>query len=242
MKNILTKALFVVIAVAGIFSSCKEEELRTHYPESMPQIESIKIAPVNDPEASSIAFGDEITVSARIFDPKTPLSTLTVSIIINDEIVRRDSMRTKGKEFDLEKTYKVPLIPYAEDNTPVKISFRAINVEGTVNESVIENAVTADYDVNFGTRIYLVLSDGTVKNTNRRIGSTTSYQSVRLDVPGPTVSFKIAEKLTPEGAIDYSGFVWGNVDGKLAICSEEDPFYELTESLVLTYKNLIFDI
>lgn len=237
MKNIvkINVLLFLVLALF----SCEEDELRTHYPDSTPKIESVAVNATSGSEV--IIFGDSIRVNANISDTKTPLSTLTVSLVINDEVVLRDSMRTKGNEFELSKTYKVPLVAYAEDGMGISVKFRSINVEGNVKEELVENTIKANVPPAFGNRLYIVLADGTVYNLNKRLGAQTGYQSVRFNVSGPAISFKIAEKLTADNQIDYSGFVWGNVNGKLGTCGEDDPYFAYTESLALAFRQIFFD-
>ena len=78
--------------IAVFFASCKEEELRTHFPESMPVFDKAVVA------ENAIMYGDSVTLSVEVSDPLTPLSTLEVTVVVGDEIITKESVQSLGIE------------------------------------------------------------------------------------------------------------------------------------------------
>jgi hypothetical protein len=73
MKNIFKTTIIGLMAV--FFASCQEEELRVHFPASMPVFDNASVA------ETAIMYGDSITLSVGVSDPLTPLSPLSIKVV-----------------------------------------------------------------------------------------------------------------------------------------------------------------
>ncbi|MCL1944015.1 MAG: hypothetical protein FWF54_10780 [Candidatus Azobacteroides sp.] len=238
-KDIIKTAFFFF--TASCFWACSEDELRTRFPESVPVIESADLSSGNEADPSAIVFGDSVLVTAALSDPKTPLSTLEVEIVVNDNLIERQQIRTQGYNCIIARKFKVPLVAFADDNMDVEAYLTLTNVEGNTVTQTIKNKVHADRP-GFPNRMYMVMQDGTIYNLSKKLGSQIEFQSSRMNLSGNNIKFKLAEKITGNNEIDYSGIVWGNVNGALAVCAEEDGFYEYTDPLILTMRQFLFNV
>ena len=87
MKSIY-KAIMCGLCSCILLASCEEEDTRKVFPHSTPVIESAAINP------STFSYGDSVTITAKVSDPTTPLSTLEMKMIVNDVLVAQQSIRT----------------------------------------------------------------------------------------------------------------------------------------------------
>ncbi|MDR0798141.1 MAG: DUF5016 domain-containing protein [Dysgonamonadaceae bacterium] len=239
MKNI---KWFILAISTLLIAACEEKDSRTHFPDSTPVIESATIRSTQAENPSVIVFGDSIVLNAVLSDAKTPLSTLRVEIIVNDNLVKRTEIRTPGNSCSISEKYRIPLVANAADNTDVEVYLKLTNVEGNTTEKALTAQVSAKRPASFGNSIYFVFQDGTVLKANKALGVANEYQSVKTNIEKNNISFKIAQKLTADNQIDYSGFVWGNVNGELAVCSESDPDFEYRDALIVAFKQLFFNV
>src|SRR5512145_16304 len=99
MKNITQIFLFALASAYMV--SCEKEERLVTYPESYPVYNQAEVS------ESVITYGDSITVSVNVSDAGTPLSTLEVQIVINNELLTSEVIRTKGNSAELTRRYGV---------------------------------------------------------------------------------------------------------------------------------------
>lgn len=85
MKSIF-KPIILTGLIAILMVACKEEELRTHFPISMPVFEQAVVS------EQSITYGDSISLAVKVADKLTPLSTLEIKIIVEDELIAKESV------------------------------------------------------------------------------------------------------------------------------------------------------
>jgi hypothetical protein len=227
--------------LATVFGACRQDELRTYFPDSTPVIESASIYSENETGQAVVLFGDSIVLEATVLDAKTPLSTLQIEIIVNDNLVQKATIRTAGNQSTVREKYKIPLTAHAGNNSDVEIYLKLTNVEGNTVEKALTGQMKAVRPT-FGDPFYFVLQDGNVIEAHPEAGNPDNYQSEPVNIAAAGVKFKIAQKLTGDRKIDYSGFVWGDVNGELALCAETDPYFEYRDPLILVFKQLFFNV
>jgi hypothetical protein len=242
MKSIFRNIILGMIAVV-LFPSCEEEDERVHYPHSTPVIEDARITSLND--GTTIIAGDSVEFTAAVSDPVTPLSTIEVKIIINDRLVAKEKLRTKDKHTTVSAKYKVPFYPELTNGTYPEVYLTLENVEGDVTELKLadEKNVLVSRPV-FGEKLFMVNEQTeTVVEMNKVSGSEFDYQ-IPLGSYGKSTSFKIAEKLLPDGkSIDYSGFVWGEVNDYLAIIDGEQGSSMIVDNpLIVDIHQIRFNV
>ena len=123
MKNI-HKLTGVCVCSLLLFASCQEEEKRTVYPHSTPVVESAGINP------NTFTYGDSVAFTARVSDAVTPLSTLTATIAINNELLTEQTFRTKGNNAEIAAKIHVPFKKGVLHNAPIEVLLTLTNVEG----------------------------------------------------------------------------------------------------------------
>jgi hypothetical protein len=200
-KNIILPILGIILLMNY---SCKQEEvLRVIYPESYPVFDSVYVA------ESQINYGDSITLKLGLTDNKTPLSTLSIKVVVNDEILASETIRTKGNSSTYTKKYSVPFGPRMPDNAEVEVHLKSINVEGYESDTIIHStlakrpsipSVWLTFDAAIGVKLNLVDAEKHL------------YRAENLTL-GNTLSFRIATKVKSGNRIDWTGLAFGMPDG-----------------------------
>ncbi len=68
------------------------------------------------------------------------MSTLEVQVVVNNEVVVSESIRTKGK-VQVNRRYGVPFVPNRPDNAPVKVYLSSINVDGWTTDTILSTTI-----------------------------------------------------------------------------------------------------
>ncbi len=110
---------------------CEKDEHMVTYPESYPVFDQAEVA------ESDITYGDSITVSVAVSDKGTPLSTLELQVVVNNELIASESIRTKGNSAEVNRRYGVPFVANRPDNAPVKVYLSSINVDGYTTDTIL---------------------------------------------------------------------------------------------------------
>lgn len=233
MKTLIKHTLFIGL-IALLFHACKPEELRVHYPESMPEFIKAEVA------ESTIMYGDSISLSVDVADPLTPLSTLEVMIVVGDEIIKKESIRTKGNESSINKKYGIPFVARMPEGAKVEVHLTSINVEGTKNNKLIEKTVATRPTV---PHLYLATATKTVK-LNLVDDKNFIYEADGLTF-GNEISFRLATIVNRFNKIDYNNpnniiFGWLNGGLNLVNIEQEGSVVSITgEEIVLANPKLV---
>ncbi|KJF42824.1 hypothetical protein [Draconibacterium sediminis] len=223
----LYKIFILTGIVALLFASCEDEYGPRK--ESTPFIEAATVSP------SSFTFGDSITLSARITDPATMLTSLAYELVSEGRTVVSGEIPLAGDDYEVEQAIYVPLLADQADNSAVQIKLEARNVlKGSVSTEITE--LTGNRPIY--SRLYLVTDNGSVVS----LESSDNNQFVGNDLTLETsVNYKIAEKLNSDYSIDYSGDVYGNLNGKLAMIDQSgESAFVYTPDADYT-KTFVFD-
>lgn len=207
MKNIYKLSLWGVLLV--LLASCSDSELRVHYPASMPVFNSASVA------ENAIVYGDSITLSVDVSDPETPLSTLEIEIVVGDEIIHKESVRTKGNSSSYTQKYSIPFVAHMPDGAEVEVHLSSINVEGTQKDTVLTSTIASRPSIS---KIYLVTSS---KAIALQLVDADNYiysaDGLSLD---NDISFRLATNVTRFNKIDWNNtenLVFGMLDSKLSL-------------------------
>lgn len=231
MKNI-SKYLVSGLLSILIFSSCEEEPSRTYFPHSTPVIESASISP------STFTYGDSVTITAKVSDASTPLSTLEMKMVVNDMIIATQTLRTKGNSTEVSAKFLVPFTSELPDNANVEVLLSLINVEGDATAGTI-NGVTGKR--HYYSKLYAVTDDGTVIELTSKGTKSDQYESPTIRIKGNSVRYKIAEKITTNNEIDFTGAVWGADGGAIKLVGEKGDYITTTNSTLRYIDKIVFD-
>lgn len=230
MKRININILLGILALFMLVA-CEEKDERTVYPHSTPVIESATITP------SSFVYGDSVTITAKVSDPVTPLSTLEMRMIVNDRVVAIQKLRTAGNSTEVTAKFKVAYISELPDNATVEVSLNLINVEGDVTTGNITGV--KGYRTYYQ-KLYLVLDNGDVIPLTPEGDKSDKYKSPSVDLKN-SIRYKIASKITADNQIDFSGDVWGLKDGTIQLVDETGDYIKTTEEMKKSTIGIMFD-
>lgn len=241
MKNIFKTTIFGLMVLA--FASCQEEELRTKYDASMPVFDKAIVT------ENAIVYGDSISLSVGVSDPLTPLSTLEVKIVVGDEIVFTEKVRTKGNSATYEQKYWIPFVAHMPNNAEVEVHLSLENVEGTKKDTILMNTIAARPEI---PAVYLVTPTSTVEM------KLTDADNYIYTAEGLTfendISFRVATKVNRFKKVDWANpenLVFGLVGGKLGLAqvtidgttvSVNGEMLRLYDPALVGYKKLTLDL
>ncbi|RKD90940.1 hypothetical protein [Mangrovibacterium diazotrophicum] len=207
--NSIYRFFILAVGIFAMFISCEDEFGPRK--ESTPVIESATISP------TTFTFGDSITLDAQIIDPATTLTTLTYEVVSSGRVLTTGEIPLSGDSYDSSETFFVPLVKDETDNADVVVNIVVTNVLNGAASYQVEG-LTGNRPAY--SQLYLVTDNGTVAVLSPLSSDEYQFEGDNLTLD-PTISFKIAEKLNDDNTIDYSGDVFGNVNGKLEMIAED---------------------
>lgn len=220
MKSIY-KAIICGLCACTLLTSCEEEDTRKVFPHSTPVIESAAINP------STFTYGDSVTITAKVSDPVTPLSTLEMKMIVNDVLVAQQTIRTAGNSTEVSSKFKVAYTSELPDNADVEVILTLINTEGDETAGSIQGVkgLRTYYD-----KLYLVLDDGQVFPITPDAADPDKYSSSEIMIKANSLRYRIAEKIDSENQIDFTGRVWGYSNNMIQLVDESGDYITTTTS------------
>lgn len=235
MKN-LFKIFTLALVVLSAFA-CQEEELRVKYAESYPVFDQCKVM------EDSITYNDSITLQVQVSDTKTPLSTLEIKVVVNDEIIASEVVRTKDNVSTYNKKYLIPFQPRMPHMADVEVHLKSINVEGYATDTIVYNC-----------KAYRKLYPSIWFVTSLR--ATTTQMTLRTDTTAPYIyeatgdyntndlSFRLATLVNSKTKkVDFTGDVFGTVNGKVNyIYTAEDPWIRTYDPTLFKIKKVVIDL
>jgi len=231
MKSIY-KAIICGLCACALLTSCEEEDTRKVFPNSTPVIESAAINP------SAFTYGDSVVITAKISDPVTPLSTLEMKMIVNDVLVAQQTIRTAGNSTEVSSKFKVAYTSELPDNADVEVLLTLTNVEGdktTGNISGLKGKRT------YYNKLYLVMDNGNVIELTPQATKSDKYESPEIMIKSNSIRYRIAEKITSDNQIDFTGHVWGYKSGAIQLVDETGDYITTTSANVDYITGIIFD-
>lgn len=236
MKS-LYKLILCSLLTCMLFTACEEEDSRTVYPHSTPVIESATL------DKTNFTYGDSLTLTAKLSDPTTPLSTLDMTIVANDVIIAQQTIRTAGTALTISAKFKTELKALLPANADVEVRLSLTNVEGDVTNSTI-SGITAKRK--YYSKLYLVLES---EDANSRVielkpesATSDDYLSATMNtIKANNIRYKVAEKITTENDVDYSGDVFGYQDDQIKLINEFGDYITASNSLLRNIKGFAFN-
>ncbi|EGJ71520.1 hypothetical protein Bcop_1321 [Bacteroides coprosuis DSM 18011] len=230
MKSII-KSIGLGCLSTLLLASCIEEDERKVYPQSTPVIEEASIDP------QSFIYGDSITLSAIVNDAKTPLSTLKIKMVVNDVLFAESEVRVPNNQAKIQHKFATQHLPLQTDNSEVDIFLTLINVEGDKTQGTIENVkgISRKYE-----KLYLVLDNGEVYPLNNTTEKPFVFEANDLDLKN-NLRYRIAEKITADNQIDFSGDVWGSKQNHIQLVDEFGDYITTSNPMLLSTEGISFD-
>ncbi|MDR0754881.1 MAG: DUF5016 domain-containing protein [Prevotellaceae bacterium] len=230
MKTV-NKILILCMFSIFFLASCEKDE-NIGAPPSIPVIESANITP------SVFTFGDSVTVTAKMSDAVKLLSTLDIQAIINGRTVSIQKILLEGNSAEVNQKIFVPLIDNVTDNTEVKFQLKLTNNK---NGSSSKELTGFTGNRPYFSKLYIVINSGDdIYTLTPQASNSDNYEANGIDI-NKYFSYKIAQKITADNQIDYSGLVWGQTDGKVQLVDETGGDIFAFKSDVEILSSFVFD-
>lgn len=233
MKSIYKKVFLGLCAGAIFLTSCNEDEdTRVVYPHSTPVVESVTINP------TSFVYGDSVSITARVSDPTTPLSTLKMKMIVNDVLIAEEVIRTPGNNAEVSAKFKTSYTNQLPNDADIEVQLTLINVEGDETKTSVEGVKG---NRTYYNQLYLVLDNGAIYNLTPESEKSDRYILKDVMLKSNNIRYRVAEKITSENQIDFTGHVWGYMGGTIQIVDETGDYITTTNTSVDYVTEVVFD-
>jgi len=229
MKNILK--FILLISVSYGFWACTNEDVVVKYATSTPKIDTAIVA------ESQITYGDSIHIKMAVSDNVAPLSTLVVRVVVNNDVVVSETIRTKGNQSSILRTYRVPFVANRPDNAAVKVYLTSTNVSGVEKDSIV-STTTAKRPVY--TDLWMVPDGGKGVKMILTDPVNLIYHISGLTF-GTTLAFRIASKVKAFNKEDYTGLVWGKVGDGIGLIDVTGNSFSITDASLVGISEFTFD-
>lgn len=229
MKRIF-QVLFLALIAIG-YTACQPDSFREVYPKGNPTVEAHMLT-------NEVLFGsDSISFEVKITEKATPLSTLSIKVIVGLNVIVNEEVRTPNLNFEQKFTYAVPFGPNMPEGEPVKVYLTATNVEGTATDFILSDCVghrpaLETMYVMPPTIDYKPLGKGKQMTWN-------GEKFVAYDLGYPkSIECLLAVVGTKFGRVDWKQPVLGMLNDKLSLITEEQFTAGEASSIVLANDNL----
>lgn len=234
MKSIYPFFIFTGI-LPLLFASCDDEYGPRK--ESTPVFMSAVVSP------ATFAFGDSVMLTATINDPATLLASLNYEVISDGRSITTGEIPLSGDTAEITRALFIPLLSNQTDNASVQVNLIARNVlKGTASYAI--EGLTGKRPVY--ERLYLVTDNGAATILNVLSADKNKFAGTDLTLD-PSFRFRIAERLNADKSIDYTGDVYGKVNGRIGMIDMKGesafiytPNADYTK--VLTFDNTSFTL
>ncbi|MBO6173127.1 MAG: hypothetical protein J6N80_07190 [Bacteroidales bacterium] len=215
------KQLLLVSMALALVAGCQEKiEIYDNWPTwpSRPIIEDALMKGASG--ESAIQAGDKVKFSAHVFDDYTPLESYTLQVMSGDVVLASSTGKLSGNSADIACEMEMPFgANYAPGVFYPLVVLEVANSTGGKTSSRLSDDVNVSVSrPETPKKLYIVDNNSKVFEMDR-IGSTYQFKTNAETLSGIGSSFRIAEKVSSSGSIDYSGLVWGQVDGNLIVVS-----------------------
>ncbi|MEI7503311.1 MAG: DUF5016 domain-containing protein [Paludibacter sp.] len=241
MKNTIKFILLICFSCG--FWACTNEDVVVSYPASTPKIDTAIVT------ETQITYGDSIHVKIAVSDNVAPLSTLILRVVVNNDVVISETIRTKGNSSSLKRAYWVPFVANRPDNAAVKVYLTETNVSGTEKDSIVSTTI-AKRPLNHntdGTPIlvtdYYVVPDfgqGTSAKLTKVSPDSLVYKATGLSYKN-SFSYKIATKLDKFKRIDSTGMIFGKVGDGIGLINIRGESIKVTDGTLVGISIFTFN-
>jgi len=228
IMKIFIKYIFVL--VAALLVACQPCSYRTVYPEETPEM-TASLA-----QTSVIYGADSLTLNVSISASQTPLSTLTVKILVGQTLISSEVLRTKDYQYDATLNYAIPFVAGLEEGATVAAYLTAENVEGVQAQQILNTCTGHRPSIETlyimpPTINYTAIGKGTQMTLEN--GKFVAYE---LGFP-KSFECLLATVGTRFGRVDWSQPVFGMINGKISVITQEQFENGEATSIVLADDN-----
>lgn len=234
--NKILNSILLFSSVIMLFS-CADDGLRVKYPASTPVFNS---ATVEQLHAGTFIYGDSIVINAEVTDTKTPLSTIDIKIIVNDELIASESVRTKGNNGTYTGKFVVPFGPYMPDNAEVEVHLSSINVEGYHADTVLTDIIAKRPEI--PTMYFFSNVTGLAVELKLTDAANYIYSAEGLTF-GNEINFVLPTKITRFKKVDWTAPVFGkSADGELGFIDQDGDSLTLSDATLIGFEKITLDL
>lgn len=227
------KRIFYILLVALVtigYTSCQPDSFRKVYPEGNPIVKATLLS------QEVLNYGeDSISFTVDVSETTTPLSTLSIKVIIGVNVIANEQVRTPDMSFSGTYTYAIPFGPNMPEGEPIKVYLTATNVEGTTTDVILSDCVGHRPTIE---TLYVMPPKPSTKDRGKQM-QFEDDQFVLYDLGYPKkyecVLAVVGNKF---GRIDWSYPVFGMINGEITLITEEQLETGEATTILLSNDNV----
>lgn len=222
--------IFLSCAILAIFASCEEDKnVDKGYPK-MSTIDEVKITSLGSGTAGEVVAGYDARIEAKFTAGDYSLISLKFVITSGTTMIASEIAYIEDGQTSATKEFTIPFVPNLNDNTYLDIMLLLEDSEGNETEKKLTNEDNVKVRrPSFGNKLYLVDSNSEAVIDMDKVDDS-DYQYKTSATLNNEISFRVAEKLTQDNKIDYSGFVWALPEGYQLELTDKDTSTPVTIS------------
>lgn len=207
------KYIMMFAAVIGL-ASCQPDSFRKVYPQETPALSAHLLQ-------QEVTYGaDSVQVAVDIQAKQTPLSTLSVKVMVGQTLIAKDVIRTKDFAYSATLAYAIPFVAGLDEGAEVNVYLVAENVEGDQAQQIAGGCVGHRPAINT-----LFIMPPTIQYTAIGKGTEMKMENgkfVAYDLGFPKkFEMLLATVGTKFGRVDWTKPVFGMLDGQISIITQE---------------------
>lgn len=247
MKQITILKIGVLFSLCGILSSCKDTVEDAVFPEwphvSTPSVETASLKPAAAGQ-TEITAGSKVRFQATVADERNSIRQATLTVKYGDKEAVSIDFRLNSQQIALDTVFVMPFTSALTSDMYPSVTLDVTNKMHKVGSATLEQSEnTLVKRPVVGNKLYLVTSSNEVIE----LSETGDNTYVSTQKTAYFASYKIAQKLNADRTIDYSGLVWGSVDGQIGVigsASDSPITLAMNQASVIkkiTFSTLSFD-
>ena len=224
MKRIF-QVLFLALIAIG-YTACQPDSFREVYPEGNPVVEAAVLS------ENVINYGeDSITFAVTVSEKETPLSTLSIKVIVGLNVIANEEVRTPDYLYTDTFTYAVPFGPNMPEGEPVKVYLTATNIEGTTTNYILSECTGHRPVIE---TLYVMPPKPSTKDRGKQMTfEDDKFVLYGLGYP-KTYECVLAVVGTKFGRVDWNYPVFGMLNGKISLITQEQLESGEASTILLT--------
>ena len=229
MKRIF-QVLFLALIAIG-YTSCQPDSFREVYPAGNPVLEANMLTSEVNLGTDSISF--EVTITEK----ETPLSTLSIKVIVGINVIANEEVRTPDYLYKNTFTYAVPFGPNMPEGEPVKVYLTATNVEGTVTNLILDQCIGHRPSLETMYVMPPTINYKPLGKGKQMTWDGEKFVAENLGYP-KAIECLLAVVGTKFGRVDWNYPVFGMKSDKLSLITQEEFESGVATSIQLSNDNI----
>jgi hypothetical protein len=164
-------------------------------------------------------------------------------VVVNNDVVISETIRTKGNSASIKRAYRVPFVPNRPNDADVKVYLTETNVSGITTDLIVSTTKAKRPVIN---EIWLVPDGISAASVKLPLTDALNYLYFSKGLTfGTSIKYKLATKVTGSfNKVDWTGLVFGLIDpvkGTIGLIDNTGLSINSTDGSLIGISEFTFD-